>query len=59
MLEIFIILRYGLYVFNWIIRFFGNNLYYIIELFVDSNVVNWLYFNLIGIDGSVIGIVVV
>lgn len=57
--ETFITPRSGLYVFNWTIRLLGNNSYYTTELLVDSNVVNWLYFNPTGIDGSVIGTVVV
>lgn len=57
--ETFITPRSGLYVFNWTIRLLGNNSYYTTELLVDNNVVNWLYFNPTGIDGSVTGTVVV
>lgn len=57
--ETFITPRSGLFVFNWTIRLLGNNSYYTTELLVDNNVVNWLYFNPTGIDGSVTGTVVV
>lgn len=56
---IFIVFRFGFYVFIWMIRLYGN-VYFMMELVVNNVVVNWIFFGIYNnIDGSVIGIVVV
>lgn len=44
---ILIVLKFGFYVFIWIIRLFGYR-YYIIELVVNNKIVNVLYFSFNG-----------
>lgn len=56
---IFIVFRFGFYVFIWMIRLYGN-VYFMMELVVNNVVVNWIFLGIYNnIDGSVIGIVVV
>lgn len=56
---IFIVFKFGFYVFIWLIRCIEND-YYLLELLVDNNIVSVIYLNLGNIiDGIVIGIVVV
>lgn len=56
---IFIVFKFGFYVFIWLIRCYENN-YYIIEFLVDNNIVNVIYIFLGNVmDGIVIGIVVI
>lgn len=56
---IFIVFRFGFYVFIWMISLYGN-VYFMMELVVNNVVVNWIFLGIYNnIDGSVIGIVVV